>query len=112
MFLIILEKKTGKWVGFIRLGSPVINMRPRNEMLGGVFSQTVEGAFGDAIDLGHIHANVDESAIGGELAGARDLLRAHQRENGHAAVGLVGQHQQVGLVGAGGTAQGDTLRRL
>ena len=42
--LAILEKKTGKWVGFIRLGSPVINMRPRNEMLGGVFSQTVEGA--------------------------------------------------------------------
>ena len=38
--LAVLEKNTGKWVGFIRLGSPVINMKPRNEMLGGVFSQT------------------------------------------------------------------------
>jgi len=38
--LAILEKKTNKWVGFIRLGSPVINMKPRNEMLGGVFSQS------------------------------------------------------------------------
>lgn len=42
--LAVKEKKTNKWVGFIRLGSPVINMKPRNEMLGGVFSQTVEGA--------------------------------------------------------------------
>ena len=42
--LAILEKNTKKWVGFIRLGSPVINMKPRNEMLGGVFSQTKESA--------------------------------------------------------------------
>lgn len=38
--LAVLEKNTNKWVGFIRLGSPVINMKPRNEMLGGVFSQS------------------------------------------------------------------------
>lgn len=38
--LAVLEKNTKKWVGFIRLGSPVINMKPRNEMLGGVFSQS------------------------------------------------------------------------
>ena len=38
------EKTTKKWVGFIRLGSPVINMKPRNEMLGGVFTQTKEAA--------------------------------------------------------------------
>ena len=38
--LAILEKNTNKWVGFIRLGSPVINMKPRNEMLGGVFTQS------------------------------------------------------------------------
>lgn len=37
--LAILEKVTNKWVGFIRLGSPVINMKPRNELLKGVFSQ-------------------------------------------------------------------------
>ena len=34
--LAIREKNTGKWVGFIRLGSPVINMKPRNELLGNV----------------------------------------------------------------------------
>ena len=42
--LAVLEKNTKKWVGFIRLGSPVINMKPRNEMLGGVFTQTPESA--------------------------------------------------------------------
>ena len=42
--LAILEKNTQKWVGFIRLGSPVINMKPRNQMLGSVFTQTPEGA--------------------------------------------------------------------
>jgi hypothetical protein len=40
----VREKNTGKFVGFIRLGSPVINCRPRNEMLGQVFTQTPEGA--------------------------------------------------------------------
>jgi len=34
--LAIKEKNTGKWVGFIRFGSPVINMKPRNELLGNV----------------------------------------------------------------------------
>ena len=42
--LAILEKKTQKWVGFIRLGSPVINCKPRNEMLGQVFTQHEGGA--------------------------------------------------------------------
>lgn len=42
--LAVLEKNTNKWVGFIRLGSPVINMKPRNEMLGGVFTQSKEAA--------------------------------------------------------------------
>ena len=42
--LAVIEKNTNKWVGFIRLGSPVINMKPRNEMLGGVFTQTKESA--------------------------------------------------------------------
>jgi hypothetical protein len=40
----VREKNTGKYVGFIRLGSPVINCRPRNEMLGQVFTQTPDGA--------------------------------------------------------------------
>jgi hypothetical protein len=42
--LAVLEKKTNKWVGFIRLGSPVINCKPRNEMLGRVFTQHEGGA--------------------------------------------------------------------
>ena len=42
--LAVLEKNSQKWVGFIRLGSPVINMKPRNQMLGSVFTQTPEGA--------------------------------------------------------------------
>ena len=40
----VLEKKTQKWCGFIRLGSPVINCKPRNDMLGQVFTQVAGGA--------------------------------------------------------------------
>ncbi len=42
--LAVIEKNTKKIVGFIRLGSPVINMKPRNEMLGQVFTQSKEAA--------------------------------------------------------------------
>ena len=42
--LAVLEQKTNKWVGFIRLGSPVINCKPRNDMLGRVFTQHEGGA--------------------------------------------------------------------
>lgn len=42
--LAVREKNTGKWVGFIRLGSPVINCKPRNEMLGQVFTHVEGGA--------------------------------------------------------------------
>jgi len=34
--LAILETNTGKYVGFIKLGSPVINSKPRNDYLDGV----------------------------------------------------------------------------
>ncbi len=40
--LAVKEKNSGKFVGFIRLGSPVINCRPRNEMLEQVFTQNPE----------------------------------------------------------------------
>lgn len=40
----VQETNTKKWVGFVRLGSPVINMKPRNELLNGVFTQSKEGA--------------------------------------------------------------------
>lgn len=32
----VIEKNTNKFVGFVRLGSPVINMKPRNDLLGNV----------------------------------------------------------------------------
>ena len=34
--LAVREKNTGKYVGFMRFGSPVINCKPRNELLGSV----------------------------------------------------------------------------
>jgi len=40
--LAVKEGKTGKYLGFIRLASPVINCKPRNEMLGQVFTQKPE----------------------------------------------------------------------
>ena len=40
--LAVIEKNTQKYIGFIRLGSPVINCKPRNEMLGQVFTQNKE----------------------------------------------------------------------
>ena len=36
--LAVLEKRTQKWVGFIRIGSPTIMMKPRNELLGCVIT--------------------------------------------------------------------------
>ena len=38
----VLEKNTGKWVGFIRLGSPTLMMKPRNEFFGKVVTGTPE----------------------------------------------------------------------
>ena len=42
--LAVKEMNTDKYVGFIRLGSPVINCKPRNDMLGQVFSQQKDTA--------------------------------------------------------------------
>ena len=40
----VIEKNTNKMVGFIRLGSPLINCKPRNDMLGSVFTQSKEAS--------------------------------------------------------------------
>ena len=52
----VRETNTGKWVGFIRLGSPVINMKPRNELLGQVFTQQPEWSkrFNDSSLMGFV----------------------------------------------------------
>jgi len=42
--LAVIERTSNKYVGFIRLCSPVINMGPRNRLLGQVFSQKPETA--------------------------------------------------------------------
>jgi len=54
--LAVKEKNTGKFLGFIRLGSPVINCKPRNAMLGQVFTQTPEGgkAFNNTAMMGFV----------------------------------------------------------
>ena len=54
--LAVKEKTTGKVVGFIRLGSPVINCKPRNDMLNQVFTQSPEGGkrFNDASMMGFV----------------------------------------------------------
>jgi hypothetical protein len=54
--LAVIEKNTKKIVGFIRLGSPVINMKPRNEMLAQVFTQQPEWAkrFNDSAMMGFV----------------------------------------------------------
>lgn len=50
------ERNTGKILGFIRLGSPVIYMRPRNELLGQVFSQNQDTTkrFNDSAMMGFV----------------------------------------------------------
>lgn len=54
--LVVRETNTDKIVGFIRLGSPVINMKPRNEMLEQVFTQKKEWAkrFNDSAMMGFV----------------------------------------------------------
>lgn len=54
--LAVKERNTGKILGFIRLGSPVIYMRPRNELLGQVFSQNPDTTkrFNDASMMGFV----------------------------------------------------------
>lgn len=54
--LAVREKTTGKFVGFIRLASPVINCKPRNEMLGQVFTQQPEWGkrFNDSSMMGFV----------------------------------------------------------
>lgn len=54
--LAVRETNTNKFIGFLRLGSPVINMKPRNEMLGQVFTQQPEWAkrFNDSSMMGFV----------------------------------------------------------
>jgi len=42
--LAVIEKNTKSYIGFIRLGSPIINCKPRNVLLNQVFTQSKENA--------------------------------------------------------------------
>ena len=54
--LAVRETTTQKIVGFIRLGSPVINCKPRNDLLGQVFTQKPEWGkrFNDSSMMGFV----------------------------------------------------------
>ena len=54
--LAVLEKKTKKWVGFIRIGSPTIMMKPRNELLGCVITNEMATtkSFNNASAMGFV----------------------------------------------------------
>ena len=54
--LAVIEGNTDKVLGFIRLGSPVIYMKPRNDMLGQVFSQNQDTSkrFNDSCMMGFV----------------------------------------------------------
>jgi len=54
--LAVKEKNSGKILGFIRLGSPVIYMKPRNELLGQVWIQNEDTAkrFNTACVMGFV----------------------------------------------------------
>ena len=54
--LAVVEGNTDKVLGFIRLGSPVIYMKPRNDMLGQVFSQSSDTTkrFNDSSMMGFV----------------------------------------------------------
>ena len=54
--LAVMENNTKKILGFIRLGSPVIYMKPRNELLGHVFSQNIDWSkrFNNAALMGFV----------------------------------------------------------
>jgi hypothetical protein len=52
----VKETNTNKFVGFIRLASPVLNMRPRNEMLGGSFvsDPNTTKSFNNSVIMGSV----------------------------------------------------------
>ena len=54
--LAVKEKNTGKILGFIRLGSPVIYMKPRNDLLGQVWIQNPDTAkrFNESTIMGFV----------------------------------------------------------
>lgn len=88
----VKETNTDKWVGFIRLGSPVINMKPRNELLGQVFTQQPEWSkrFNDSALMGFVIVPSQPfgyNYLGGKLLAA--ICTSHAvREIAHQKYGM------------------------
>jgi len=79
--LAVKEKNTGKYLGFIRLGSPVINCKPRNALLGQVFTQKPEWGkrFNEASMMGFVIVPAQPfgfNYLGGKLLAA--VCTSHQ----------------------------------
>ena len=79
--LAVRERKTQKIIGFLRLGSPLIYMKPRNEMLGQVFSQQSEWSkrFNDSTIMGFVIVPSQPfgfNYLGGKLLSA--ICTSHQ----------------------------------
>jgi hypothetical protein len=73
--LAVLEKNTKKWVGFIRIGSPTIMMKPRNELLNCVVTNETETtkSFNKASAMGFVIVPAQPfgyNYIGGKLLAA------------------------------------------
>ena len=71
----VLEKNTNKWLGFIRIGSPVINMKPRNQLLNSIFTESPEKAkaFNNTTVMGFAIVPTQPfgfNALGGKLLAA------------------------------------------
>jgi len=91
--LAVLEKKSKKWVGFIRIGSPTIMMKPRNELLGCVITNetATTKSFNNASAMGFVIVPAQPfgyNYLGGKLLAAiccshevREMINAKYKMN-------------------------------
>lgn len=88
----LLEKNTQKWVGFIRIGSPTIMMKPRNELLGCVITNEkhTTKSFNQATGMGFVIVPTQPfgyNYLGGKLLAA--ICCSHEiREKLNAKYGM------------------------
>ena len=91
--LAVLEKKSKKWVGFIRIGSPTIMMKPRNQLLGCVITNetATTKSFNNASAMGFVIVPAQPfgyNYLGGKLLAAiccshevREMINAKYKMN-------------------------------
>ena len=91
--LAVLEKKTKKWVGFIRIGSPTIMMKPRNQLLDCVITNetATTKSFNNASAMGFVIVPAQPfgyNYLGGKLLAAiccshevREMINAKYKMN-------------------------------